>query len=285
MVQTETVELKARDGYPLKSIHTPPRAESTRGRIIIASATAVPQRFYQKLATFLSERGYAVWTLDYRGIGLSKPPSLVGFDMDYLDWAKLDLTCLVDHVANGGNQPIFMIGHSYGGHAIGLIDRPERIKAFVTFGIGAGWSGWMPLFERIRVNVLWNIVGPALVLSKGYLAWSVLRMGEDLPRGVFLQWKRWASYPHYFFDDPSMKHLAPLYERIRAPILAINSVDDKWATPRSRDAFLSAFKNANIVRRDIQPSDLGLKGIGHFNYFKSDASPLWEQALEFLEDQ
>jgi len=282
MTQTETIRLKARDGYELTSIHVPRQTQKGKGRIIVASATGVPQRFYRSFAEFLSHHGYDVWTLDYRGIGLSKPETLVGFEVDYLDWARLDLTCLVDHVA-GSDGPIHLVGHSYGGHAIGLIERPDRIKSYVTFALGAGWSGWMPPLERVRVDFLWKVVGPILVSSKGYLAWSVFGMGEDLPRSVFQQWKRWASHPHYFFDDPSMKHIVPLYERVRAPILAINSLDDKWATPKSRDAFLKGFRNAKIQRLDINPRDLNLESIGHMNYFKPKAKALWEKALEFFE--
>lgn len=283
MMQTETIQLRARDGHPLASIRTPSQISTVKGSIIIASATGVPQRFYHKFAQFLSQSGYEVWTLDYRGIGLSKPSTLVGFEMDYLDWARQDLTCLIDYVDEKSTGPIYLVGHSYGGHAIGLIEIPERIKAFVTFGIGAGWSGWMPLLERFRVSILWNVIGPILVWSKGYLAWSLIGMGEDLPRNVFHQWRRWVGYPHYFFDDPLMKNMATLFERVRAPILSINSVDDKWATPRSRDAFVKSFKNASIQKLDVIPRDFGLKKIGHMNYFKSEARALWEIALEFLE--
>jgi predicted alpha/beta hydrolase len=49
---------------------------------------------------------------------------------------------------------------------------------------------------------MWRVVAPALVRWKGYLPWSLLGMGEDLPLGVYRQWRRWCGYPHYFFDDP-----------------------------------------------------------------------------------
>lgn len=282
-MQPQTIQLTAKDGYPLYAIHYPCQTSPIKGSIIVASATAVAQRFYKRFALYLSQRGYNVWTLDYRGIGLSKPKTLVGFEVEYLDWAKKDLSCLVDHVASKTDGPIYWVGHSYGGHAIGLIDKPELIKSFVTFAMGAGWSGWMPQMERLRVAFLWRIAGPLLVWSKGYMAWNMIGMGEDLPRDIFYQWKRWCTFPHYFFDDPTMKSVVPLYERVSAPFLAINSIDDKWATPKSRDAFLKGFKNAKIQTLDVNPRDLGLKQIGHMNYFRQESIELWEKSINFLE--
>jgi hypothetical protein len=78
---------------------------------------------------------------------------------------------------------------------------------------------------------------------------GMLGMGEDLPLGVYRDWRRWCSFPHYFFDDPG---------RVRTPIVATNSLDDRWAPPRSRDAFLEkGYRNAPVERIDIDPRTLG----------------------------
>ena len=37
---------------------------------------------------------------------------------------------------------------------------------------------------------MWRVIGPLMTRYKGYLAWSKLGMGEDLPLGVYRQWKR-----------------------------------------------------------------------------------------------
>ena len=71
----EKIVLTARDGYALTALRY--AAQSTpRGHLIVAGATGVPQLFYKNFAAFASARGYTVLTLDYRGIGLSKPASL-----------------------------------------------------------------------------------------------------------------------------------------------------------------------------------------------------------------
>ncbi|MBX9871502.1 MAG: alpha/beta fold hydrolase [Burkholderiaceae bacterium] len=277
----QTIRLPAADGYPLQAMRYAPSGES-RGRLIVAGATGVPQRFYSRFAQFAAAQGIEVWTLDYRGIGLSRPASLRGFRMDYLDWARLDLAALLDHVAAQGQGPLWMVGHSFGGHAFGLLPGHERVERFATFATGAGWHGWMPPLERLRVLFMWRVVGPLIVRTRGYLAWSLLGMGEDLPRDVFLQWRHWCQWPRYFFDDPAQRGLAEQFARVRIPIRAINASDDKWAPPSSRDAFMAAYVNARLEPVTVHPSELGMPAIGHMDYFRPPAAALWQQTLDWL---
>lgn len=275
--------LIAMDGYRLRALKYRP-AGNARGNIILAGATGVPQRFYRRFAEYAASRGFATLTFDYRGIGMSKPASLKGFHTDFLEWAVLDLAAAVEAMADGA-APSFMVGHSFGGHAFGLLPNVERIASLYTFGTGAGWAGWMPPLERWRVRILWNVVGPAITWWKGYLAWNSLGMGEDLPLGVYKQWRRWCRYPRYFLDDPAMQQMAQGFEKIHQPVFAANAVDDLWAPPRSRDAFMSGYRNAHLHTIDLDPKKIGMAGIGHLGYFRSDAQPLWLHALDWFEAQ
>jgi len=273
--------LTAQDGYPLQATHYTARGNA-QGRLIVAGATGVPQRFYSRFARFVAEQGIEVWTLDYRGIGLSRPQRLDELRMDYLDWARLDLSALLDHVLQQGEGPVWMVGHSYGGHAFGLLPAHERVQRFATFATGAGWHGWMPPLERLRVHFMWHVLGPLMVRTKGYLAWSLLGMGDDLPRDVFYQWRHWCRWPRYFFEDPAMPGLSEQFAQVRTPILAINATDDRWAPPASRDAFMAGYCNAPVQALTIEPHSLGMAVIGHMDYFRPQASRLWQQTLDWL---
>jgi predicted alpha/beta hydrolase len=270
--------ITAADGYPIAAT----RFEATgtaRGKIIIAGATGVPQGFYRRFAEHAASRGYTAYTFDYRGIGRSKPASLRGFEANFLQWACYDLASVVDDLS-ADELPLFMVGHSFGGHAFGLLPNHERIARFWVFATGAGWAGWMPTLEGLRVRFLWKFVTPVLAKWKGYLPWSLLRAGEDLPLGVYRQWRRWCGYPHYFFDDPRMPHLAERFAAVRTPIVAANALDDAWAPPASRDAFMQAYRNAPQTRLDLDPARL--KGIGHMGYFRQKAQPLWDEVLAWF---
>lgn len=282
MDQAQPRELVTADGYRLRALHYPAQGAPV-AHLVIAGATGVPQGFYRRFAQHAATLGFHVLTLDYRGIGLSRPTSLRGFQMDYLDWARLDLAAAVDAVPEDG-LPLVMVGHSYGGHAFGLLPNHHRVARFATFATGAGWHGWMPPLERLRVLFMWRVLGPLLTRWKGYLPWSLLGMGEDLPLGVYRQWRQWCRFPRYFFDDPAMRAegLTDRFAMVRTPIVALNALDDRWAPPVSRDAFLAAYRNAPVRRVDLHPASLGLKSIGHMGYFRPAARPLWDEWLSWL---
>jgi predicted alpha/beta hydrolase len=90
----------------------------------------------RRLSEYAARSGFATLTLDYRGIGGSTPSALKGFAATYLDWACLDLAAAVDAMASD-TASLFMVGHSFGGHAFGLLPNHDRVARFFT-GASAG---------------------------------------------------------------------------------------------------------------------------------------------------
>jgi len=281
-ITTRTLCLTASDGFALTAtLYTPQQRPSAR--LIVAGATAVPQGFYRRFAEFSAARGFETLTFDYRGIGQSRPPSLKGFRMSLLDWGQQDLAAAVDAMSQTDSLPLYMVGHSYGGHALGLLPNHGKVDAFYGFGIGAGWHGWMPRMEQLKVLVMWHLVLPILTRWKGYCPWKMLGMGEDLPRDVFLQWRHWCRFPRYFFDDPQMQGIESRFAAVTMPVMAATAVDDRWATAASRDAFMSGYRNAALSTCDIHPQ-APTRAIGHMGYFRPAARGLWQDALDWLKD-
>jgi predicted alpha/beta hydrolase len=270
------------DQYAIQTTRFEPSTPA-HSEILVGGATAVPQFFYQRFAKHANAAGFAVTTLDYRGIGKSAPKSLKGFKMNYLDWARQDLVALLDEVhRNKGHKPIYMVGHSYGGHAFGLMQNHHLINKLYTFASGAGWSGYMPLTERLKVELLWKVLGPVVTPFTGYMPGAFIG-GEDLPIDVYRQWRKWCSYPNYFFDDTSIQNELKHFSEVTSPILAANSDDDLWAPPASRDAFFKGYRNAPFTPITIEGSRFGSKGIGHMGYFRKGSESLWDDALAWFE--
>lgn len=279
MTTPRHITLQAKDGYPLAATHYPADSEQF---IVMASATGVPRGFYRRFAEFAQARGVNVIATDYRGIGDSKPATLKGFDMQYADWSTQDLAAAVDYAAARGK--VWLVGHSLGGHAIGQLPNPNVLQAAYVCGAGAGWHGWMPRPERYRVWAMWNLVGPIGTRLYGYHPMSKLGAGEDLPMGVYRDWKRWCALPHYFFDDPEAKAITDKFADVRIPIGAAVSTDDLWAPPASRDAFFKGYANAAVDSIDLQPASLGVAQVGHMGYFRSQAGAvLWPQIFAWLQ--
>jgi predicted alpha/beta hydrolase len=308
----EPFSLTCKDGTQLGATRYTP-SQNHRAEILVAGATAVPQGFYRRFAEFANTQGFAVTTLDYRGIGKSAPPTLRGYRCDYLDWGRQDLAAALENIKSRMGQsnteasqpdsitnkakpigdgkpaknfdenqsnakPIYMIGHSYGGHGFGLMPNHGDVKAFYTFASGAGWSGHMPKAEQLKVGFLWHVLGPLIVPALGYMPGQFLG-GENLPRDVYRQWKRWCSFPHYFFDDPLMQSgQLDGFKNVRTPIAAVNALDDLWAPPTSRDHFFKGYQNTELTFVTLDPKALQYP-IGHMGYFRQGREAIWADAI------
>ncbi len=282
-IQGEPFRLTTSDQYDIGCIAYRPTA-ALKGHILMAGATAVPQSYYRRFANHAAQQGFMVTTLDYRGVGASAPKSLRGMSMNHLDWGRQDLPCVLEHISANTSLPIFMVGHSYGGNGFGLMRNHAKIKRFYTYGTGAGWSGYMSSSERFKVNLLWHLLGPALVTVYGYMPGKAMGLGENLPKDVYRQWKRWCQYPNYFFDDPHMGAELKHFKQVQTPIIAAVSTDDLWTTPQSRDAFFKGYTNAPVQAVDIDPKLLGfVNPVGHIGYFRKGHESLWQPALDWFD--
>ncbi len=278
---THAITLTTRDDVPLAASHF---AAPSDQFIVVGGATAVPRGFYRRFAEFAQSHGVNVITTDYRGIGESRRGPLRGFEMQYADWSRYDLAAAVAYAAQRGT--VWLVGHSLGGHALGQLPNHKAVQAAYFCGTGAGWHGWMPRPERYRAWALWNLVGPVTTRLYGYHPMSKLGMGEDLPMGVYQDWKRWCALPHYFFDDPQARAITDAFAQVRIPIAAMVSTDDLWAPPSSRDAFFKGYRNAALQAIDRSPAQLGVARVGHMGYFRQQVGQqLWPQMLQWLAQQ
>jgi predicted alpha/beta hydrolase len=273
--------LPALDGYPLTATFFP---ADSKEFIVLAGATAVPRGFYRRFAEYAQSRGINVITTDYRGIGDSKHAPLRGFKMEYADWSRYDLAAAVQWASARGR--VWIVGHSLGGHALGQLPQPELVKAAYVCGAGAGWHGWMPLPERYRTWFFWHVVGPIATRLLGYVPMKLIGGGEDLPMGVYRDWKHWCGFPHYFFDDPKARAITEKFANVKFPIAATVSTDDLWAPPISRDAFFKGFSGTHVDSVDITANEIGVKQIGHMGYFRTQTGAVfWPRMLAWLEQQ
>ena len=278
MNDAQTITLRAADGHHLTATHF---AAPSQQFIVMASATAVPRGFYRRFAQFVQARGINVVTTDYRGIGDSKTGTLKGFEMEYADWSRQDLAAAVNYASQRG--AVWLAGHSLGGHAIGQLPDPNVLRAAYVCGTGAGWHGWMPRPERYRAWAMWNLIGPVTTRLYGYHPMSKFGSGEDLPMGVYRDWKRWCAFPRYFFDDPDAIAMTAAFATVRVPIAAAVSTDDLWAPPASRNAFFSGYTAAPITPINWTPQALGVPQVGHMGYFRESVGrTLWPHMLQWL---
>ena len=211
---------------------TPPQAP--RGAVLINSATAVPRKIYRGFAAYLAEQGHTVLTYDYRGIGGSRPRSLRGFTVRMRDWAALDVAAAIDHMRSVWPKlPLAVVGHSFGGQALGLAPNNDQVSRALFVAAQAGYWRLFHSPEKYRVYAMLRLIGAPIARVLGYVP-GRLGIGEDLPRDVFLEWTGWVMQPRYFFDDATLDALAN-FPRYRGALRAICLTDDPWATAPAVD--------------------------------------------------
>ena len=270
----EDFEIITSDGKRLAASWFGDRAPSRV--VLIAPATGVARRFYRTFARHLAGRGFGVLTWDWRGIGESRPPSLRGFAATMREWGVRDLAAAIDAAedrAPGARRVV--VGHSFGGQAVGLAPNRDRVDAMVLVGAQVGWWGHWPFPDRYALAALWHVGVPAFAHTLGYLPGWLFGSGEDLPRGVALEWASWCRSPHFLGDFSG--HAA-----VRAPLLAY-AIDDDFFAPRTAvEALVARYGSDRRTIRQVAPASLGLRGIGHFGFFRATARPLWEETADWI---
>jgi predicted alpha/beta hydrolase len=251
--------------------------------VLIHPATAVTEKLYRSFAEFLTEQALVALTYDYRGMGRSAPKSLRGFQARMRDWMELDVSAVTEWAHRQFPQlPLLAVGHSVGGHALGISDATRHLHAAVMIASHAGYIGNIDQpFERRRVRLLLQGIAPLATRLFGYLP-GRLGLGSDLPAGVAKEWIGWCSRPDYFFEDPALQARRRFGEK-QLPLFVIGFDDDPWATPRGITALVRNFTHCDIDRRRFSPNEIGVEAIGHMGFFRRAMKPrLWPQVSGWL---
>jgi len=273
----EPLRIPARgDGYALSAGLVLPRGQP-RAAALIAGAMAVRATFYAPFARYLAEQGAAALTIDYRGIGGSRPQgSLRGFHATFHDWGERDLGGALDWLQHRfPSVPLVWVGHSAGAQLMGLVPEP-RVEAalFVASGT-AYWKSYRGLGRAVMAS-LWYAMVPVALAVAGRLPMRLLRQGDDVPAGVAREWSRWGRDPRYIYS-----HAEPRgglgYTRYDGPLLALSIADDTYAPPTAFAHLLSLYTRARKEERVLRP---GAQPIGHFGFFRR--SDLWEEPVRWL---
>jgi len=287
------LELRTADGVRLAARVYEPVGAAARAVALVAPATGVPQRFYRPFARWLSERGYAVLTLDYRGLAESRCPGGSTADASMRDWMLRDLPAALQaaqrRARDGGRRlPLLWVGHSLGGHALALLDGIETLDAAVCVGSQLPAAHrWPAGRHRWGAQAFFKAWLPFWVGLTGRLPATALGGGLSLPGPAALDWSRWGQLPNYFLSDPTLQAQRRT-QRFRGVAQFWCVSDDFVFGPEPAvqalvDAFAGSDGQADLLR--VTPQELGLDKLGHFGAFQPRLGEpqLWPQLLARIE--
>jgi predicted alpha/beta hydrolase len=270
-----------------------PPANAHRPVIVITGATSVRCRYYSRFADYLYANGFNVVTYDYRGIGESRPASLRRLKADWVDWGEYDLDAILKFAeALDKTAPIYIIGHSIGGFAIGLAPMSRKVRRILTVGANyAYWGDYAPGQMR-QLYWKWHVIMPFITYLFGYFPAKRLGWMEDTPAGVVQNWCQMTPrfedtvrQDSFIGGERESERLKNRFETINAPILAIGLDDDPYATVGAVDRLLNYFSSSQRTHLRIAPADVCASTIGHFGFFHVRfKNSLWPLALTWLQD-
>ena len=270
------IKVRAADGLILAATLRIPTSAPI-GCIQINSGTGIPQYFYKHFASYMTERGYVTITFDYRGIGMSKNQKLRGFKATNFDWGMLDMTAILAWTnTNYPDLKKIVVGHSMGGQLIGIMKNLDKIDKAYIIASGTGFWKDMPRSKlKTLMPLIFNFLIPVSTFIFGYANTKLFRQGENLPKGVALQWKKWCMNKTYWDSDFNMVVNRNSFESFHGSIVGISMEDDNFVSEKSKNKLLDYYTNATVKRINISPSDIGLSSLGHFGFFRKKSKKLW----------
>lgn len=278
-----TFQIQARDGYNLtctyfEALGFEPAKEQV---IMIYPAVGVKRGFYAPLAKYLSQYGFHVYTIDYRGMGDSGDPKLVTDGL--YTWATLDMNALQMFVTEKHkNADFHIIGHSGGGWLLGFIKPMQKLKSLILLNVGDGYYNSFPFPKNIQIYVSWKFLIPSAIKKYGILPTSKHYYGMPLPKNIALDWANYGLKKD-FIEDSSLNPRGLYLSSYNVPKLAISFSDDEVLGLKSVQSILAKLDSNELQHVHIHPKEIGEKEIGHFGFLKpGQRKKLWPMLVEWI---
>ncbi len=275
------IDILTEDHYSLAAHLFEPQI-SNQKVLLINSATGVKQQIYFSVAQFFADQGFTVITYDYRGIGLSKPDKMRGFEASMRVWGTTDYKSLTDYIkSNFEDYKKYCLGHSVGALILGMNPDSEIFEEFIFVGTQNAFVGNLRLKTKIEAYLGFGIVQPLFTFFLGYFPASWFGLGESLPSGSAFDWRI------LILNKKSTNNLleksADFSKKLRQKVLVIWAEDDAWLTEKGVKSLLeNTYANLRPTYRHIYTSESEKGEIGHVNFFRSYNRKLWKILLDRL---
>lgn len=164
----------------------------------------------------------------------------------------------------------------YSGFAGFLAEQGAAALTIDYRGIGRSRRGSLRGFRStFHARVLFRVAIPTLAGICGFLPMSWFGQGEDVPRGVALEWAQWGRHPRYIYS-----YAAPRgglgFDRFAGPIRSLSINDDAYAPRSGVEALLQLYSKAEKELVVVAPP----AHVGHFGWFRH--AELWPTEVEWL---
>ncbi|UOU96674.1 alpha/beta hydrolase [Chryseobacterium daecheongense] len=277
----EKLILTTKDHVPITAHLFPP--ESDNGKILlINSATGVKQHVYFSFAKYFAEKGFTVITYDYRGIGLSKPEQMKGFEASMRIWGSEDYKALTQYIRTRfPAYEKYCLGHSVGALILGMNEDSKMFEEFVFVGTQNAFVGNLKWKTKIEAYLGFGIAQPLTTQLLGYFPSEWFGLGESLPKNCAYDWR--TLILNKKSTNGLLEKIDDYSKDLTQKVFVIRAEDDAWLTEKGVKSLLNdTYPNLKPTYRLVRVSESDKGEIGHVNFFRSYNKKLWNIILNEL---
>lgn len=169
---------------------------------------------------------------------------------------------------------------------VGFSERIEqnRLIGLYSISLQSGYKGFAPSAKlAFMLSCLYRGVIPLLTRINGYLPAKSIKLGEDLPKNVAMEFAEWGLIKSYHLgflnDNPSYNH----FDKLSIPVFFLNFSDDEWSTKSAITPMKNLFKNCEVEEKYANPAEFELKKVGHTGFFHPRCeAKLWKNSLDWI---
>lgn len=194
--------------------------------VFLTHGTFSNRKVCKGIGTYLAERGYTCWVLEWRNHGES---SFVNEPYNFEKIAKVDIKKAFDYLFEVEKiENIDCVTHSGGGISliINLIENPENIKRIIRIVLfacqssGAGHS---------LQNRLILVAGKYLSKALGFFPGKIIGSPHNEDYSFMKQWFNW-NLSKDFLSESGIDYYSEM-PNIQIPILSISGSGDRFIAP------------------------------------------------------
>ncbi|MCW3159900.1 alpha/beta hydrolase family protein [Chryseobacterium oryctis] len=256
--------------------------KSNKKLLLINSATGVKQQIYFSFAQFFSENGFTIITYDYRGIGLSKPEKMKGFNASMRIWGSKDFKSLTDYIKTEfPDYEKYCLGHSVGALILGMNEDAEIFNEFIFVGTQNAFVGHLKFRTKIEAYLGFGIVQPLTTRLLGYFPAHWFGLGESLPKNCAYDWR--TLILNKKSTNGLLEKIDDYSKNLNQKVFVIRAEDDVWLTEKGVKSLLNdTYHNLQPTYRLVKTTESEKGEIGHVNFFRSYNKKLWNIILNEL---
>ncbi|WP_433632315.1 alpha/beta hydrolase family protein [Chryseobacterium cucumeris] len=262
------------------------KPERDNGKLLlINSATGVKQQVYFSFASYFREQGFTVITYDYRGIGLSKPKNMRGFQGSMRLWGSKDYKTITQYIKSAFKEyKKYCLGHSVGALILGMNEDSNIFEEFVFVGTQNAFVGNLKGRTKVEAYLGFGIAQPLTTSLLGYFPAHWFGLGESLPKNCAYDWR--TLILNKKSTNKLLEKIDDFSKNLTQKVFVIRAEDDIWLTEKGVLSLLNnTYSNLKPTYRLVAASESDKNEIGHINFFRSYNSKLWDIILNELIDK